>query len=176
VKRLWAPWRIQYIKGPTPEGCIFCVLPRDGRDREHGIIYQGQRAFVILNTFPYNSAHVMVVPRRHVADLGALEDGDAIEMVHLTTAAMDAIRETYGAEGFNVGLNIGRAAGAGIVDHVHLHVVPRWVGDTNFMPVLGETKVLPEDLSVTYDRLAKALLEVLARRAPKPGVGSESSG
>ena len=176
MKHLWAPWRIQYFKGPPPEGCIFCVLPRDGRDREHRIVYQGQQAFVILNTFPYNSGHLMVVPRRHVADLGALEDGEALELVHLTTAAMEAIRETYGAEGYNVGLNIGRAAGAGIVDHVHLHVVPRWVGDTNFMPVLGEVKVLPEDLSVTRDRLAKALLEVLARRATKPGVSSESPG
>ena len=169
MKRLWAPWRIQYIKGPPPEGCIFCVLPREGRDREHRIVYQGQRVFVILNTFPYNSGHLMIVPHRHVADLGALEDGEALELVHLTTAAMDAIRDTYGAEGFNVGLNLGRAAGAGIVDHVHLHVVPRWVGDTNFMPVLGETKVLPEDLSVTRDRLAKALHEVLARRTKTLG-------
>lgn len=169
MKHLWAPWRIQYIKGPPPAGCIFCVLPREGRDREHRIVYQGQRVFVILNTFPYNSGHLMIVPHRHVADLGALEDGEALELVHLTTAAMDAIRDTYGAEGFNVGLNLGRAAGAGIIDHVHLHVVPRWVGDTNFMPVLGEVKVLPEDLSVTRDRLAKALLDVLARRTKNPG-------
>jgi ATP adenylyltransferase len=107
----------------------------------------------------------MVVPHRHVADLGALADGEVLEFFHLTSAAMEAIRQTYGSEGFNVGANIGRAAGAGIVDHVHLHVVPRWVGDTNFMPVVGEVKVLPEDLSVTYDRLSQALHTVLARRA-----------
>jgi ATP adenylyltransferase len=167
VKHLWAPWRIQYIKGPPPEGCVFCVLPREGRDRDHRIVHQGQRVFVILNTFPYNSGHLMVVPYRHVAELGALQDDEALELVHLTTAAMEAIKGTYGAEGFNVGLNLGRAAGAGIVDHVHLHVVPRWVGDTNFMPVLGEVKVLPEDLSITHDRLAKALQDVLTRRAQR---------
>jgi ATP adenylyltransferase len=165
VKHLWAPWRIQYIKGAPPEGCVFCVLPTEGRDRDHRIVYRGQRVFVILNTFPYNSGHLMVVPYRHVADLGALQDDEALELVHLTTAAIEAITGTYGAEGFNVGVNLGRAAGAGIVDHVHLHVVPRWVGDTNFMPVLGEVKVLPEDLSVTHDRLAKALQDVFTRRA-----------
>jgi ATP adenylyltransferase len=165
VKHLWAPWRIQYIKGAPPEGCVFCVLPGEGRDRDHRIVYRGQRVFVILNTFPYNSGHLMVVPYRHVADLGALQDDEALELVHLTTAAIEAITGTYGAEGFNVGVNLGRAAGAGIVDHVHLHVVPRWVGDTNFMPVLGEVKVLPEDLSVTHDRLAKALQDVFTRRA-----------
>jgi ATP adenylyltransferase len=165
MKRLWAPWRIEYIKGTPPEGCIFCTLPREGRDRENRILHQGRRAFVILNTFPYNSGHLMVVPHRHVADLGALADGEVLELMHLASAAMEAIRQTYGSEGFNVGANIGRAAGAGIVDHVHLHVVPRWVGDTNFMPVVGEVKVLPEDLSVTYDRLSQALHTVLARRA-----------
>jgi ATP adenylyltransferase len=164
VKRLWAPWRIDYVKGPPPQGCIFCLFPREGRDRDHYILYQGQHVFVILNTFPYNSGHLMVVPHRHVADLGDLGDDEALELMRLTAAAMEAIRETYGPEGFNVGLNIGRAAGAGIVDHVHLHVVPRWVGDTNYMPVLGEVKVLPEDLSVTYDRLAPALTRALARR------------
>ena len=164
MKRLWAPWRLEYIKGPPPEGCIFCVFPRDGRDREHRILHQGQRVFVMLNTFPYNSGHLMIVPHRHVADFGALEDPEALELIHLTTAATEAIRETYGPEGFNIGANIGRAAGAGIVDHIHVHVVPRWTGDTNFMPVLGEVKVLPEDLSVTYDRLASALQTVLGRR------------
>ena len=165
MKRLWAPWRIEYIKGTPPEGCIFCTLPHDGRDRELRILHQGTRAFVILNTFPYNSGHLMVVPHRHVADLGALADDEILEVIHLTTAAMEAIQGAYGSAGFNVGANIGRAAGAGIVDHVHLHVVPRWVGDTNFMPVLGAVKVLPEDLSVTYDRLSQALHAVLARRA-----------
>jgi ATP adenylyltransferase len=119
----------------------------------------------MLNAFPYNSGHLMVVPHRHIANLGELDDEETLEMMHCATAALRAIRETYRAEGFNIGMNIGRAAGAGIVDHLHLHVVPRWVGDTNFMPVVGEVKVLPEDLSATYERLAAALRTVLAGHA-----------
>lgn len=168
MKHLWAPWRIQYIKAAPRDDCIFCTLPTEGRDRDHHILHRGSLAFVMLNRFPYTSGHLMVVPHRHVADLDALDDREALELFHLTTAAMEAIRQTYGPEGFNIGVNIGRAAGAGIIDHVHLHVVPRWVGDTNFMPVLGEVKVLPEDLAATYDRIVPALRAVLARRAPTP--------
>ena len=164
MKHLWAPWRIRYIKGTLPAECIFCSLPREGRDRENGIVYQGQRAFAILNTFPYNSGHLMIVPRRHVADLSDLDDAEILEILHLTTTATQALRDAYASEGFNIGVNLGRAAGAGIVDHLHVHVVPRWVGDTNFMPVLGEVKVIPEDLTVTRDRLAEAFKNVLARR------------
>ena len=167
MKYLWAPWRLPYIKraGRVENTCIFCALPREGRDRENRILYQGRRAFAILNTFPYNSGHLMVVPHRHVADPVDLADDEALEMFRLSSATMTAIRETYHAEGFNVGMNIGRPAGAGIVDHLHLHVVPRWIGDTNFMPVFGDVKVLPEDLTETYDRLATALRSVLERRA-----------
>lgn len=162
MKYLWAPWRFQYITAARPEECIFCAFPRKGQDRERRILYQGKTAFAILNTFPYNSGHLMIVPHRHVADLADLEDAEALEVLRLTAAAMRAIRTVYRPEGFNIGLNIGRAAGAGIDDHLHIHVVPRWVGDTNYMPVLGEVKVLPEDLTVTYDRLAQALHAVLA--------------
>lgn len=167
MKYLWAPWRLQYIKAVPVEGCIFCALPREGRDREHRILVQGERAFAILNTFPYNSGHLMVVPRRHVAQPGELEDPEILEVFHLTTAAMQAVEETYHPEGFNIGLNIGRAAGAGIADHLHIHVVPRWIGDTNFMPVVGEVKVLPEDLTETYDRLSASLRSVLARQTAR---------
>ena len=156
MKYLWAPWRLQYIKGPPMPDCIFCAFPREGRDRERGILVQGRLAFVILNMYPYNSGHLMVVPHRHVADPGDLTDDEHLEMQHLTQAAMRALRSVYRPEGFNVGMNIGHAAGAGIAGHLHTHVVPRWVGDTNFMPILGETKVLPEELGVTYDRLAAA--------------------
>jgi ATP adenylyltransferase len=166
VKHLWAPWRLAYIKGAgrTTEPCIFCALPGQGRDRDNRILHQGARAFAILNAFPYNSGHLMVVPRRHVADPADLDDGETLEIFRLAAAAMEALRMTYRPEGFNVGLNIGRAAGAGILDHLHVHIVPRWVGDTNFMPVVGEVKVLPEDLTETYDRLAAALRTVLSRR------------
>jgi ATP adenylyltransferase len=165
VKQLWAPWRLEYIKSARAEGCIFCTLPGEGRDRENRILYQGRWAFAILNTFPYNSGHLMIVPFRHLAMPGGLTDEEILEIAHLSTAAMEAIWETYRPEGFNTGMNLGRAAGAGIDDHLHLHIVPRWIGDTNFMPVLGEVKVLPEDLGVTYDRLSGALRAVLERRS-----------
>jgi ATP adenylyltransferase len=168
MKHLWAPWRIQYIKATPRDGCIFCTLPAERRDRENHILHRGSLAFVMLNRFPYTSGHLMVVPYRHVADLDTLNDEEALELFHLTTAAMGAIRQSYGPEGFNIGVNIGRAAGAGIIDHVHLHVVPRWVGDTNFMPVLGEVKVLPEDLGASYDRLVPALRAVLASSTSPP--------
>ncbi len=166
MKHLWAPWRLAYIKRsePTEAGCIFCTLPREGRDREHRILYQGPRAFAMLNTFPYNSGHLMIIPRRHLADPADLDAAETLELWHLTAATMQALRDAYHPEGFNVGINIGRAAGAGILDHLHIHVVPRWVGDTNFMPILGEVKVLPEDLGDTYDRLATAVRAVLERR------------
>jgi ATP adenylyltransferase len=168
VKHLWAPWRIQYIKGPAPEACIFCLPPAAGDDRARHIVYRGRLAFVILNAFPYNAGHLMIVPNRHVADLGLLDDGETLELMRLAAASMAAIRDVYAADGFNIGVNVGRAAGAGILDHVHLHVVPRWVGDTNFMPVLGDVKVLPEDLSVTRDRLSAALRAVLAAKGIAP--------
>jgi ATP adenylyltransferase len=146
--------------------CIFCTFPREGRDRDRGILIQGRLAFVILNLYPYNSGHLMVVPHRHVADPGDLTDDEHLEMQHLVVASMRALREVYGPAGFNIGLNIGHAAGAGIADHLHTHIVPRWVGDTNFMPVLGETKVVPEELTLTYDRLA-AVLRATPPAGPK---------
>src|SRR5262249_19616946 len=121
MKHLWAPWRIQYIKSVPRDECIFCTLPTEGRDRENHILHRGELAFGMLNSFPSTPGPPMGVPSRHVADLNALDGREALELFHLTTAAMDAIRQTYGPEGFNVGVNIGRAAGAGIVDHVHLH-------------------------------------------------------
>ena len=172
MKHLWAPWRLEYIKAARSEGCIFCTLPQEGRDRDHGIVYQGRSAYVILNAFPYNSSHLMIVPRRHVARPDELSDPERLEVFHLMAAAMRAVSEVYRPEGYNVGMNLGRAAGAGIDDHLHLHVVPRWIGDTNFMPVLGETKVLPEDLTATYDRLVGPL-RAAAERDARPGQGSD---
>lgn len=170
MKLLWAPWRLQYIKAPPVPDCIFCAFPREGRDRDRGILLQAPLAFVILNMYPYNSGHLMVVPHRHVADPAELTDAEHLEMARLVQAAMRALRDVYHPEGFNIGTNIGHAAGAGIAGHLHTHVVPRWVGDTNFMPVLGETKVLPEELTVTYDRLAVAF------RTPPPPTGLSPAG
>ncbi len=167
MKHLWAPWRLAYIKrdAPAPGECIFCALPREGRDREHLILYQRPLVFAMLNAYPYNSGHLMVIPYRHLEDPTDLTDAEVLALHHVTAAAMRALTDTYHPEGFNVGLNIGRAAGAGILGHLHVHVVPRWVGDTNFMPILGEVKVLPEDLTATYDRVAVALRSILASGA-----------
>ncbi len=169
MKHLWAPWRLAYIKRATPAAgeCIFCTLPRQGRDRESLILHRGHLAFAMLNAYPYNSGHLMIIPYRHLEDPADLTDAEALEVHHLTAAAMQALRETYHPEGFNAGLNIGRAAGAGILGHLHVHLVPRWIGDTNFMPILGEVKVLPEGLMETRDRLAAALRVVLGR-SPSP--------
>lgn len=146
---------------PVPEGCVFCrALDRDLDDPL--VVHRGTRAFVILNKFPYNNGHLMVVPGRHVARLADLDTDELFEIMTLAQAAERALGLTYGPHGFNLGINLGRPAGAGIADHLHLHVVPRWDGDTNFMTVFGETRVLPEELPVTASRLRKAFAQVLS--------------
>jgi ATP adenylyltransferase len=154
---LWAPWRMEYIEAPGREGCIFCDFPAEGAesDRKNLIAHRGARSFTILNRFPYNTGHVMVVPRAHVAgleDLSADAFGDLHEELR---RAVSALRASYRPEGFNVGMNLGKLAGAGIADHLHYHVVPRWGGDTNFMPVLAGTKVMGEYLEASWDRIRK---------------------
>jgi ATP adenylyltransferase len=167
MDRLWTPWRLAFVEqgagGPraTDGGsgerpaCFLCAKPADslGADRENLVLFRGQWAYVLLNLFPYNSGHLMVAPYAHQGDLPALPEADAAELFALVRRAVAVLREEYHPEGFNVGMNLGQVAGAGVPDHLHLHVVPRWSGDTNFMPVLGDTKVLPETLAQTYDRL-----------------------
>jgi ATP adenylyltransferase len=156
TRPLWAPWRLEYIQSADDqEGCIFC-LAAEGDDEERLVVHRGEHAIVVLNKFPYSSGHLMVAPRRHVGDFGALSGDEALELHRLAASGMKALGETYAPDGFNLGWNLGRIAGAGIVDHVHLHVVPRWAGDTNFMPVLADVKVLPEHLLETRRRLAAA--------------------
>ncbi|HEY3284912.1 MAG TPA: HIT domain-containing protein, partial [Armatimonadota bacterium] len=142
-----------YIGGKAPEGCVFCVKPAEEDDDRNHILYRGESCFVILNAFPYNSGHLMVIPYRHLSDLCDLSDAERQEMMQLAGRATEGLTRILGAEGYNVGMNLGRIAGAGIADHLHLHVVPRWNGDTNFMPVLADIKVLPEALEDTYRRL-----------------------
>ena len=155
MEHLYAPWRMEYIGGPEPEGCLFCRVRDAGaeRDREHLVLWRGDDALVMLNRFPYNSGHLMVAPRAHVGSLDDLGDDDALALHRAMTAALRAVRAVSAPQGFNVGANLGRVAGAGIPDHVHLHVVPRWSGDTNFMPVLGAVKVVNEHLERTWERL-----------------------
>jgi ATP adenylyltransferase len=158
MDRLFTPWRLAYVTAASrmDAGCIFCdaLAHIDGHPL---VVHQGRRAFVILNKFPYNNGHVMVVPHRHTGDLGALEAEELGEMMALAQRVERALSAIYQPHGFNLGLNLGKPAGAGVLDHIHLHVVPRWNGDTNFMTVLGDTRVLPEDLDVTADRLRTAL-------------------
>jgi ATP adenylyltransferase len=156
VKQLWAPWRLEYIESADDQkGCIFCRA-RDGEDEEGLVIHRGTNAFVVLNKYPYASGHLMVAPNRHEGEFGSLEGEEALEIHRLAAAGIAALAETTRPQGFNMGWNLGRIAGAGVVDHVHLHVVPRWAGDTNFMPVLADVKVLPEALEATRAKLAEA--------------------
>jgi ATP adenylyltransferase len=155
-ERLWAPWRLEYIQSADEQpGCVFC-LAGDGDDAERLVVHRGSRAFVLLNRFPYASGHLMVAPARHVGEYRDLDDEEALELHRLARSGLAALGETYGPQGFNLGWNLGRIAGAGVVDHVHLHVVPRWAGDTNFMPVLADVRVLPEHLEATRLKLASA--------------------
>lgn len=156
MEHLWTPWRFGYIVGTerTP-GCPFCVLPKETDDRKNLIVYRGEHNFIILNLFPYTNGHLMVVPFLHEASLKNLDEATTAEGMELTKWALRAMEEEYRPEGFNIGWNLGRTAGAGVADHLHQHIVPRWLGDSSFLTVIGETRILPEDLYETYDKLVK---------------------
>jgi ATP adenylyltransferase len=156
MEHLWTPWRLEFVTGAKPSGCIFCDKPKENRDRENLILFRGMACFVILNRFPYNNGHLLVVPYAHQPDLPLLPAKTAAEMMQLTQHCISVTRALLHPQGFNIGMNIGQCAGAGIADHVHLHLVPRWEGDTNFMTVIPDTRVIPELLEQTYDRLIEA--------------------
>ncbi len=153
MKQLWAPWRFQFINEKKKKGCIFCLFPRQKNDRENLIIHRGKKSFVILNKYPYNCGHLMVVPYQHTAQLKKLDSVTLVEMMRTVDLSVQYLTQTLKSQGHNIGLNLGLAGGAGIADHLHIHVVPRWAGDTNFMPVLADTKVMVDHLYDTYDRL-----------------------
>ena len=153
MKRIWAPWRIQYIRAVEQKGCIFCDKPQCDKDKEDLILYRGNHNFVIMNAFPYNPGHLMVVPYRHLGKLEDMSAAERNEHYAMVSRAVGILRESTGTESFNIGMNLGRVAGAGIADHVHTHIVPRWNGDNNFMPVIGETRVLSESMKDIYNRL-----------------------
>ncbi len=156
TRQLWAPWRLEYIEqADEQQGCVFCSAA-EGDDEAMLVVHRGRHAFVLLNKLPYASGHLMVAPTRHVGDFGDLTDEEAIGIHRLAERGLAALGDVYSPQGYNLGWNLGRIAGAGVVDHVHLHVVPRWTGDTNFMPVLADVKVLPEHLAATRDKLATA--------------------
>lgn len=153
---LFTPWRYAYVSaGRRADGCVFCRIAAEdpARDASFHVVHRGRFCFVVLNIFPYNTGHLMVVPRAHAARLGALDDASRLELFDLAVRAERVLEEEYRPDGINLGMNLGSSAGAGIADHLHLHVVPRWAADTNFMTVAGETRILPEDLARTWERL-----------------------
>ena len=159
MERLWAPWRMTYIKGiKKEEGCVFCVKPNQRDDRDNLLLFRGKTCFVLMNLFPYNNGHLMVIPYRHTSDFSDLDKETSGELWELLCLCKKALTNVMRPEGFNIGMNIGRDAGAGIDQHIHMHIVPRWNGDTNFMPVIGETKVISQALSETYDALVPHFL------------------
>jgi len=160
TEQLWAPWRLKYIESADKtEGCIFCDFPLldEAQDAANLIVYRGANAFLILNAFPYSNGHLMVVPYRHTCRFEDFIDAEMLEVMQLTRLAIALLQATFRPDGFNLGVNMGRVAGAGIADHLHWHIVPRWHGDTNFMPVMADVRVIPESLQVVYERLRTAL-------------------
>jgi len=164
--KLWAPWRMEYIEGIETEGegnCIFCEKPCQNEDEKNFIVYRGKTCFVILNIFPYNNGHLMIVPYKHTAEMVHLDAETRLELMDTATIVMEAVKKVMRPDGFNLGINFGRTAGAGITEHLHIHVVPRWNGDTNFMPVIGCTKVISESLKNTYLKI-KNEIDVLINK------------
>ena len=156
---IWAPWRMEYLEGDRMKDCIFCVAAADREDSRRHVLYRGQHAFIIMNRYPYTSGHLMVAPYRHLSQMEELDGEEMAELMALARKGVKALKKGYRPQGFNIGINIGAVAGAGIEAHIHLHVVPRWKGDTNFMPVLGSARVMPESLESTYKKLAEYINE-----------------
>ena len=158
-ERLWAPWRLDYIRGPGPDECIFCRAVSAGGDEAHHVLHRGESCFALLNAYPYTSGHLMIAPYEHVPSIEQLAPPALTELMTVAQRSLAALRADYGPEGFNLGINQGKVAGAGIEDHVHLHVVPRWGGDTNFMSSVGETRVLPQALGDSWSELRERFAE-----------------
>lgn len=157
MNHIWAPWRMGYVTAEQPKGCIFCTKPQSGDDEANQILHRGEQVFIMLNAFPYNTGHLMIAPFRHVSDPLELEAGESSELLYGIRIALEVLRDAFSPEGFNIGVNVGHVAGAGYAEHMHVHVVPRWSGDTNFMAVTADTRVVPEALTETYRRLREAL-------------------
>lgn len=155
MKQLWAPWRMKFILGSRRGECIFCSKPKENRDRENFIVHRGKKVFVMLNIFPYNNGHLMISPYRHVTNVEDLSEDESMELFELLKRSVAALKISMKPTGFNIGMNVGKASGAGF-EHLHMQVVPRWAGDTNYMPVLAEVKVISEHLEESYNTLLKS--------------------
>ncbi len=160
MERLWAPWRVQYIKAEKPEGCIFCAKAAETTDEQNHVVWRGRSAYVLLNTFPYNNGHLMVAPYAHVGELEDLDPAILAEVMALSQDAIRVLKNEFTPQGINMGLNLGAAAGAGVKDHLHVHLVPRWLGDTNFMPVVADVRVIPQSLDSAYRVLHRGFKEL----------------
>ncbi len=153
TERLWAPWRVEYVLAEKPKGCIFCDKPKENKDTENLILYRGRKNFVILNAYPYNPGHLMVVPYRHIGKLEDMDVEERNEHYEIVSRAVAALRRETRTDNFNMGMNLGRIAGAGIDEHIHTHVVPRWNGDSNFMAVIADTRIISESMAAVYQKL-----------------------
>lgn len=153
MQPIWAPWRLEYILSKKGSGCIFCEKSGENRDKDNLILYRSAHNLVMLNLYPYNNGHLMVVPYRHLFSITDLSDEEALDLMKLTQLSVNSLKAAFMPEGYNIGINIGKVAGAGIEEHLHLHIIPRWVGDTHFMAVLDEIRVIPEHVMSTYERL-----------------------
>jgi len=160
MKRIFAPWRYKYVCDPDSEGCIFCKAVNSDDDTRSGVLFRGEFSFVIMNIYPYNNGHVMVAPYKHTGDFKELSEDEMLEMSTLIQEWQEVIKKAMKPEGFNIGMNLGRIAGAGFEEHLHYHLVPRWSGDTNFMPIIGQTKVVPMSIDEAYDLLLKVYKEI----------------
>ncbi|MFZ5647520.1 MAG: HIT family protein [Bacillota bacterium] len=157
MERIWAPWRTVYIGKDHGSACIFCEKLESDKDAENYVIYRGDKTFALLNLYPYNNGHILIAPKRHVGDITDLDQDELLELGLVTQKMTRLLRAAFSPEGFNIGVNLGKIAGAGVPGHFHIHIVPRWGGDTNFMPVLGEVRVISEGLDLTYKKLTEAL-------------------
>jgi ATP adenylyltransferase len=161
MKQIWAPWRMEYIKKDKSGECIFCNLPKAGDDKNNFILFKGIYCFIIMNIYPYNTGHLMIVPYRHCACITELDTDESMELNELTKRSIQILRKVNTPDGFNVGFNLGKSAGAGYDEHIHNHIVPRWTGDTNFMPVLADIKIHPENLEQSYKKLVPHFKKIL---------------
>ena len=165
MDKIYAPWRYKYIKeaisNNSDDGCLFCEAVKKQNDKENLILYRGEQVYVMINKYPYNNGHLMVIPYRHVPDIDKLNDEENLEAMKFLGYSIKVLKDKFSAEGFNIGINIGRIAGAGIAGHIHFHIVPRWSGDTNFMPVLADTKVISQGLEESWDMLKSGFDEII---------------
>lgn len=153
MKQLWAPWRMTYIEEPTSDECIFCARENDGDDQKRLILRREKKAFVMMNKFPYSNGHLLIAPYQHTADMNELSTDERGEIFALLALCRNVLYDVFQPEGFNIGMNLGKVAGAGVTEHLHFHIVPRWSGDTNFMPIFSDIRVIPQHLEVTFDKL-----------------------